>query len=115
MSKTHAQILSELKVMISDFSGVHQKNINEESMLETDLRIYGDDTIDLLIIYSEQYNIDMSAFKGEEYIASEGDTLLPAIKKFFNGEKQVSRKDIKVADLVNGVITGVFNPSTLND
>ncbi len=47
---------------ISEFSGIRKSKINSDSRLLEDLRIYGDDSTELLVAYGKEFDVDVSNF-----------------------------------------------------
>jgi len=95
----------DLKKFISDFCGISVNKIAADSKLESDLRLYGDDTVELILAYSKKYNVDISQFQGKNFIAPEGDTVLPFIANMFTKSKK-KRMDITVLNLLDGITAG---------
>lgn len=113
MNNTISTTFQNIKQFVSEFAGVPEISIMMNSGLENDLKIYGDDSFDLIIAYSKKFNVDISNFNFKNYIAPEGDTLLPLMVDFFNKSNNKKRIDLKISDLVDGVILGRLDETTI--
>ncbi|MES2389176.1 MAG: DUF1493 family protein [Bacteroidota bacterium] len=105
----YAEKPDELRDFISDFCGIPKEAILEKSGLETDLNIYGDDAVELLIAYGKKFNVNVSQFKAAEYFSAEGGlNLLSRLFKISNV------KPLQVSHLVKGIIAGKLDESVIN-
>ncbi len=112
MGENRVDIIFQVRRFISWFSGIAIENIQTTSRLEKDLKIYGDDAVDLIVAYSKQFNVDISEFKFEDFIAPEGDTLLPALATWLMPNQPKTRKEIAVNDLVKGIFSRKLTVTT---
>jgi len=107
-------IFEELKDFIATDFGVSKNTIMKSSGLEDDLGIYGDDVVDLLLLYSEKFKVDISEFNVKKYISPEGDTILPALIRLITGKKKAKEKNLTVLHLQKGIICGKLNDSVID-
>jgi hypothetical protein len=108
MEQAKEDIFKEIRTLISGFAGISLKKIMMESNLEMDLGIYGDDEEELILAYAKKFNVDLSKFNIADHVAPEGDTFIPWIISVFSS-KPKKRVDLKVSDLVDGVLSGILN------
>jgi acyl carrier protein len=114
MDNTTLTIFEKIRKFVSEYSGVKDTSILMTSELENDLKIYGDDSIDLINAYSKKFNVDISNFKFRDFIAPEGDTLLPLIANSISSRlEKKKRYDLKILDLVNGVNYGKLDQTII--
>jgi Protein of unknown function (DUF1493) len=108
------KILNEIKEFTAKFSGVNLNKIQEDSGIESDLGIYGDDGVDYIIAFGKKFNVDISAFTPRYYFSAEGvDFLGPVIDLFRKGEDEPKR-DLKIRHLVKAVIEGRLDEEVIN-
>lgn len=114
MADLKAALFLQIQEFISDLAGISKNRITMESTLERDLRIYGDDALELIDGYSKKFNVDVENLKFSDYITPEGDTILPMIISWFKSKPVKKRMDLTVSDLVNGALTKTLNPNAAN-
>jgi hypothetical protein len=104
----------KLIVFISEFSGILKARINSQSRLFEDLRIYGDDSVELLIAHGKEFNVDVSNFMAADYFGPEGDQILPAIIRLITGKSAKIYKVLTVAHLEKGILAGKLDEDIIN-
>jgi len=52
----------KLREFISEYSGIRLEKIISEARIQSDLRITGDDSEELIIAYGKTFNVDVSQF-----------------------------------------------------
>ncbi|PJJ83343.1 DUF1493 family protein [Mucilaginibacter auburnensis] len=114
MKEDDEKVFEQLKCFISNITGVAEDEIFKTAYLEKDLGVFGDDTIDLLLMYCKEFNVDLSGFDVRKYVSPEGDTLLPAIIRLLTGRKNHKQADISVLNLINGVLEGRLDETVIN-
>jgi hypothetical protein len=77
-------------------------SISENSDIQYDLGIYGDDALDLLKEYSQSFEVDISNFDFNRYFKSEGELFFPKFEKALS-RKGSKLKSISVKDLLVGI------------
>lgn len=80
--------------------------LERTTKIEKDLKITGDEADEFIIAFGKQFNIDVSNFNIDEYFEPEGDKILPAIVRFFTGQKKTKNKELVLGDLERAVIVG---------
>jgi hypothetical protein len=80
--------------------------IKPESTLQADLRIYGDDAVDILESFSEKFNLDLHDFIFDDYFKAEGSSFFTFLEK--------QRKDLLVLDLINAALAGKLDDSVIS-
>ncbi|MGJ1421050.1 DUF1493 family protein [Sphingobacterium spiritivorum] len=82
------------------------KALDENVRLYHDLNIYGDDAIELLNCFEEQFKVDLSRFRFTDYFPSEGDWILPSLFRFLTGKKPKEYKQLTLSDLNKAINIG---------
>lgn len=100
------KLLDVLKEFISDLSGIDGNEIFENTSLEGDLGIYGDDAVELILAFGKKFSVDVSKFRASEYFISEGGFKIGSYKN-------VNLKELKVFDLIKAVEIGRLDDSML--
>lgn len=72
--------------------------------LSDDFGIYGDDADNLILDFSKNFNVDVSAFPIGDYFEGEGDVIYKFFANLFN--KQKPKKKLTVNDLRLAIISG---------
>ena len=72
--------------------------------LEKDLKITGDDAIEFIIAFGENFEVDVSQFHADDYFNSEGIDLFGWIVDLFRKESRV-KKILTLGDLENAIYT----------
>lgn len=114
MSDIRIDTFTDLQNFIGEFCGITQNKIRLDSKLEQDLKVYGDDAVDLIMAYSNKYNVDVSHFSWKNFIAPEGDTILPSILKLFK-KPENKRSDLTILNLVDGIISGQLHQQIIDN
>lgn len=97
------QIDSKLIELVEEYVGsLDAFNHIETISLYHDLSIYGDDASELLLKYSEQFNVSMNDFCFETYFPEEGDPILNVIIDFLL-KKRKEYRYFTIGDLQNGI------------
>jgi acyl carrier protein len=107
MAKSESEIFEEVRTLISYRCGIREREIQINSRLEKDLRVTGDDTIELLEEYSKRFDVDVSRLDVGKYAAPEGFDILML---FHNRQKG----DISVSNLVEGIVKGYLDSSVID-
>lgn len=104
------ELFNQILNFIVDIRGHYRKKITENSELEVDLKITGDDACEFLERYSEKFGVDIFKFNINKYFASEGTLDLYLL--IFLKKKQ-SRKRITVGNLIRGIEAGKLDEETI--
>lgn len=91
--------------LLEEYSS-RNREIDENLRLYHDLNIYGDDASELMDRFKNEFNVDVSKFRFDDYFPSEGDWILPSILHFFISRKPKEYKPITLSDLHQAVEKG---------
>lgn len=78
----------ELRDFINELSAVRKDKVVPEARLVKDLRIDGDDGVELIVAYSKKFYVDVSNFMAADYFNPEGDPILSFLIRFLLGKPQ---------------------------
>lgn len=95
-------ILAALRTFTQEQAGCDPKDINEDTRLEEDLGIYGDDAVEYLIAFGKFFNVDVSKFMAANYFSGEGDFIYSFFRALF-GMKSQRQKELSMAHLVKAI------------
>ena len=84
---------------IADFIGVKANKISSESRIYEDLKVDGDDAIELIFEFAKHFEVDMEGFEPKKYFAPEGIDLIGALLGLFKKNKKL--EPLKVSHLVD--------------
>lgn len=114
MSERKGKFYERLKAFISEFSGCEEDEILESTGLQKDLGIYGDDSTELLVKYSKEFNVDVSNFMAADYFSGEGEIIfLPVLRRLFKVKH--TKKNLTVGHLLKGIIFGRLDEDVINN
>lgn len=87
--------------------------LERTTKVEKELKITGDEATEFIMAFGKQFNVDVSNFMAAEYFESEGDKILPAIVRFFTGQKKAKNKELLLVDLERAVIAGKLDDTVI--
>jgi hypothetical protein len=79
--------------------------LTRNTTLQQDLKIYGDDAEEIIILLSKEFNVDISNFRLQDYFEPEGDGVILSIMRLFS-KKKLPYKQLTLGDLELAVIKG---------
>lgn len=93
-----------VKLFVSKYWSVPVNKINQNTKIEDDLGITGDDAAEFFNLFSKEFNVDLSSFELRKYFESEGVGLLN-LSWVFGKRRKIERAshEITIADLVNAL------------
>lgn len=80
--------------------------LTRETQLQRDLKIWGDDSDEILIKFSEKFHVDVSQFPIGEYFDDEGDKTFADLYKVFSKRRRMPKKILTIGDLEKAVLAG---------
>lgn len=110
------KLLNEIITFIREFNEYYESvSINENTRLEEDLGITGDDAWDFFIEYAKKYKVDVSGFLISEYFKPEGSDFISPILYFLRLKKKKHKKEFIVGYLISGIEAGRLNEKVIDD
>ncbi|PWG77933.1 DUF1493 family protein [Pararcticibacter amylolyticus] len=106
-------IFEQIKDFVEEQRWRYPFDLQRTTTLEKDLGITGDDAVEFLVAFGKEFNVDISNFMADEYFKPEGDKILPAIIRYFTGQKKVKSKELSLADLERAIIAGRLDESVI--
>jgi acyl carrier protein len=106
-------IFNKIKRFANRHSGIIEGKITENSSLENDMGIYGDEAVEFIIAFGKEFNVDVSNFEAADYFNPEGDTILPAIIRFFTGKKKRKQKELRIKHLMKAIVEGKLDEEVI--
>ncbi len=101
--------LSDLILFTIDFSGTDDIEYNENTDIEKDVGITGDDAVDYLVEFGKRYNVDLSKFNFDDHFDPEGYAQPGSIMStflLFECKNNNDKKPITTGDLLNAIACG---------
>jgi hypothetical protein len=89
--------------------------LTSETSLENDLGITGDDAVDLLKRFSEQFEIDMRKLNVSKYFESEGGNMFDIMARTFFREKGKNLIELKLKHLELALTKGKLCDNMMED
>ncbi len=119
MEKDNLILLKEIISFIENTYGViDDVPLTENTLLEKDLRITGDEACDFIVEYGKHFNVNVSNFMADQYFQAEGheyDWLSPLLQTFRLKKEDPPIKPFTLGDLVKGIKAGKLDESVLNN
>lgn len=84
-----------------------------QSDIEDDLLICGNDSIDFILAYSKEYNVDVSKFMAADYISAEGEQLFGRLFGKPLDSEPARRKKLTIRNLLDGIQAGKLDEGTI--
>ena len=107
-------LLEAIKQFTEQQAGKDVTGITENSSLEKDLGIYGDDATEYLLAFGKTFDVDVSNFMAAEYFSAEGHDIFAAIARLFTGRKGPTRKEFTIKHLMKAVDAKKLDEDVIN-
>lgn len=85
------QLFEQLKQLIYKQRWHYKKELQRETTLERDLGITGDDAVEFMEAFSEEFNVDVSKLDLRKYFDGEGFSLIPFMNVFRRSDRTSPR------------------------
>jgi acyl carrier protein len=80
--------------------------INSETLLQDDLKIYGDDAVEFIVDFGKEFSVDINQFNINNYFDAESDPIARSLIKLLTNKNRKKRLPITISDLENSIKTG---------
>ena len=115
MKNIKKTVLQEVIFFMIEYDGsLDFVSIDENTRIEKDLRITGDEAVEFFIAYSKRFNIDVSKFMFGDYFNGEGFDFSPILEALKLKKKSKPKKVFTVGDLIKGIEAGRLDEEVLN-
>jgi hypothetical protein len=108
------EVLEKLKQFVVEQRWEYDFPLTRATLVETELKITGDDAVEFLIAYGKCFNVDVSHFMAADYFDGEGDVILPAIIRAITGKKKPLKKNLTLGHLEKGILAGRLDEEVIN-
>jgi acyl carrier protein len=112
-TKNEAQLFLEIRQFVAQQTGIKAEKVYLESRFEEDLRISGDDLVELLDAFFIRFEVAVGDFKYEQYISNEGLSLLGGVADHLLRRKPNLVTSIDVSMLVSAAQAGQWDSTKL--
>jgi acyl carrier protein len=102
----HDPVLERVKDFLSKHLGVRKDGLAPSTRIEEDLGCSGDDALELMQAFGEQFNIDLCDFNPYLYFDKEGFDPIGCLLDLFRKGGSARRATLTLEDLVNAVRVG---------
>ena len=79
-----------------------EEEINANTRMYSDLGVYGDDAVELLVAYAKTFDVDVTHFMAADYFKGEGADILGFMLSLFKPAEQ-AQKELTVGHLQKGI------------
>jgi acyl carrier protein len=101
-------LFEDIQAFLVEKIGVDEIEVTREAFLQSDLGIYGDDAVDLIVAFSRNFKVDVSNFMAADYFKPEGFDVLGLYSK------KTHKKNLTVEHLEKAVIAGRLDEEVIN-
>jgi hypothetical protein len=98
----NSKFFEEVICFTKEFSGEEKVNYNENTDIEKNVGITGDDAWDYLVAFGKKFNVDVSKFDFDDHFDMEGAYFFGVEMTNINRNK----KPITIGVLVDAIISG---------
>lgn len=108
INNLNPETLRKILLFLSTQRGVPVTSLNANLRLFHDMGLDGDDAIELLHLYSKEFNVGLSHFHFSHYFGEEGalSPLRLVFRLFNTGNATEKKMPLTIRDLVNAVAIG---------
>lgn len=103
MNTIETEINDKLFDYIKGLNLINPQKLTLDTLLEKDLGITGDDAIDFIEDFAQEFDIDCSSFNYRLYFKEEGVDLFQMINRLFFREKMSTNRDISLWKLAEAI------------
>lgn len=100
------QVFEKIKQFVYRQRWKYKKELRRETTLEGDLGITGDDAVEFMEAFSEEFDVDVSNLDLRKYFDGEGFGLIDLSRLFRKKDPPKSAKPMTLGDLERAVIAG---------
>jgi hypothetical protein len=111
--KSFEQLLLATRTIIAEQAGINVEKISAASQLEEDLRISGDDLVELVDVLFEKLSIAPGDFSHLRHGAADGFSLFGGVKDRLLARAAPERIPLRVSMFVYAAMTGRWNSAEL--
>jgi len=97
------EINDKLLDYIKGLNLIKPKKLTLDTLIERDLGITGDDSIDFIEEFAQEFNVDITSFDYSKYFGGEGVNIFDVISRLFFREKHVSHADMSLRKLADAI------------
>jgi len=102
------KVLEDVKrILASDFS-IKTDSLTEHTRIVEDLKLDGDDGIEFVDSFHNEYPFESSGFNYADYFGSEGLSL--GILDWIRGRKALRRRPLTIGMLIDAAVNGKWTP-----
>jgi acyl carrier protein len=110
-----SDIFDRLKKFSFEQTGWEYDGFNENTSLETNLIMYGDDAAEYILAFSKEFSVDISRFMFDEYFSPEGGLVpLPGLSWLLGIKKEPRQKELTIKHLMKAVEAGRLDEDVIN-
>lgn len=93
------KVSEEIKQFVNEIRGGYTFNFTEDTKLQEDLDIWGDDAVEFIENFGKNFDVDISEFDFSKYFKSEGDIILTSVVNLFRKTKSQKFTSLTLGDL----------------
>ena len=109
------EILNKIQIFIEEKRWKYDFQFSHSTRLAEDLKITGDDSVEFLIEFGKEFNVDVSNFKAADYFDGEGGEFIESIIKIFSRKKEAPKQILTLGHLEKAVYFGRLDEEVIHD
>ena len=94
----------KLTEFIGKKAGYLPDNFSEETTLDGDMSIYGDDAVEIILAFGKAFDVDVSNFMLGNYFADEGGVSLRLLYRLFGKKYRRGAKELTIRNRLDAMI-----------
>jgi hypothetical protein len=88
--------------------------LDENTTIEKDLRITGDDVDEFFIAFAKEFNVDISKFAAGDYFEDEGVDFLGEVARLITRKRKPKKKVLTLGHLKRAIKAGRLDENVIN-
>ena len=101
--KETTEINDKLFNYVKGLNLINPDKLTLDTLLEKDLGITGDDAIDFIEEFAQEFNVDISSFDYSKYFREEGFNVFEVFSRLLFREKNINHADVSIRKLREAV------------
>jgi len=99
-------VSEEIKQFVNEIRGGYTFVFTEDTKLQEDLDIWGDDAVEFIENFGKNFDVDISEFDFSKYFKPEGDIILTSVVNLFRKTKSQKFTPLTLGDLEQAIKNG---------
>lgn len=108
-------MLERVKAFVELMRWKYDFPLTMETRIEEDLKITGDDSVEFIVAFGKEFNVDVSKFMLADYFKGEGGDLIEQVIGLFTKTKPRVKKVIRIKHLLKAAELGKLDEESIKE